>query len=87
LRLSHSALILALLALLVTALSLGQTRLGLSIKAVGHNPVAAVLYGLRPDRLMLVAMLSAGGFAALSGYFQVTAVYHRLIPNSSSNYG
>ncbi|HEX5680420.1 MAG TPA: ABC transporter permease [Desulfobacterales bacterium] len=87
LRLPPTALILSLFALLVTALLLEHTRFGLSIKAVGHNPVAAILYGLRPDRLMLVAMLFAGGFAALAGYFQVTAVYHRLIPNISSNYG
>ncbi|HEX5681554.1 MAG TPA: hypothetical protein VFX82_12040 [Desulfobacterales bacterium] len=87
LRLSPTALLLSILALATTALLLGRTRFGLFLKAVGHNPVASVLYGLRPERLMLVAMLFAGGFAALAGFFQVTAVYHRLIPNISSNYG
>jgi simple sugar transport system permease protein len=87
LRLSPAALLLSILALAATALLLGRTRFGLFLKAVGQNPVASVLYGLRPDRLMLVAMLFAGGFAALAGFFQVTAVYHRLIPNISSNYG
>jgi simple sugar transport system permease protein len=80
-------LLLSVLALAATALLLGRTRFGLFLKAVGHNPVASVLYGLRPDRLMLAAMLFAGGFAALAGYFQIVAVYHRLIPNISSNFG
>jgi simple sugar transport system permease protein len=36
---------------------------------------------------MVLAMLFAGGFAGLAGNLQVTAVYHRLIPAISSNYG
>ena len=87
LRLPPAALLLSFLALTATALLLGRTRFGLFLKAVGLNPVASVLYGLRPDRMMLAAMLFAGGFAALAGFFQVAAVYHRLIPNISSNFG
>jgi simple sugar transport system permease protein len=87
LRIPPVALVLATLALLATALLLERTRFGLAVKAVGRNPVASVLYGLRPKRLMLGTMLIAGGMAASAGYLQVTAVYHRLIPNISSNYG
>lgn len=68
-------------------LLLRYTRTGLELKAVGSNPSAAFLYGLRPAPLMLLAMLFAGGFAGLAGNLQVTAVYHRLIPAISSNYG
>jgi simple sugar transport system permease protein len=32
-------------------------------------------------------MILSGGFAGLAGSIQVTAVYHRLIPSISSNYG
>jgi simple sugar transport system permease protein len=32
-------------------------------------------------------MLLAGGCAGLAGTFQITGVYHRLIPAISSNYG
>ncbi|MCP4627047.1 MAG: ABC transporter permease, partial [bacterium] len=45
------------------------------------------LFGLKPGRYMLLAMLLAGGFAGLAGSIQVTGIYHRLLPNISSNYG
>ena len=87
LRISPAALTLAIAALLATGLMLRHARLGLELKAVGNNPVAAFLYGLSPPRLMVVAMLFAGGFAGAAGFLQVTALYHRLIPAISSNYG
>ena len=36
---------------------------------------------------MPLAMALAGGLAGLAGTFQVTDIYHRLIPSISSNYG
>ena len=79
------------LALVVAALvahlhMLRYTRIGLDLKAVGRNPSVAS-HGLKPSRPMVPAMLFAGGFAGLAGNLQVTAVYHRLIPAISSNYG
>jgi len=87
LRLSPPALIMAVAAVFLTALLLFRTKLGLQLKAVGNNAKAAFLLGLKPDRLMIYAMLFAGGFAGLAGSVQVTGVYHRLIPSISSNYG
>jgi simple sugar transport system permease protein len=87
LRIPPVALALALSALLATGLMLRYTRIGLDLKAVGSNSGAAFLYGLKPSQLMVLAMLFAGGFAGLAGNLQVTAVYHRLIPAVSSNYG
>jgi simple sugar transport system permease protein len=87
LRLPPAALALAAAALVATGLILHVTWIGLYLKAVGRNPGAAFLYGLKPARLMVLAMLFAGGFAGLAGNLQVTAVYHRLIPAISSNYG
>jgi len=86
-RLSPAGLILALLAIILTALMLRYTRIGLSLKAVGGNPRAAYLFGLKPGRHMLLAMIFAGGFAGIAGSMQVTGVYHRLLPAISSNYG
>jgi len=40
-----------------------------------------------PEYLFYHAMGLAGGCAGLAGAFQVTGVYHRLIPVISSNYG
>jgi len=86
-RLSPTGVILALLAIILTALMLRYTRIGLSLKAVGGNPRAAYLFGLKPGRHMLLAMIFAGGFAGIAGSMQVTGVYHRLLPAISSNYG
>ena len=87
LRLSPIGLTMALAALGATALMLRYTRIGLNLKAIGANARAAVLFGLKPGRYMLLAMAFAGGFAGLAGTFQITGVYHRLIPAISSNYG
>lgn len=86
-RLSHVGLLLALSALILTALLLRYTHMGLNLKAIGNNRDAAYLFGLKPDRYLIIAMIFAGGFAGLAGSIQVVGVYHRLLPAISSNYG
>jgi ABC-type uncharacterized transport system permease subunit len=87
LRLSPVGLALAVAALICTAWILDRTRLGLALRGIGNNPRAAYLHGLKPDFYVICAMGLAGGIAGLAGVFQVTGVYHRLIPTISSNYG
>jgi simple sugar transport system permease protein len=87
LRLSPVGLALTIAVLLSTAWVLGRTRLGLALKGIGYNPRAAYLHGLKPSRYIIIAMGLVGGCAGLAGTFQVTGVYHRLIPAISSNYG
>jgi len=86
-RLSPVGIILACFAVLLTALMLRYSRIGLNFKAIGSNRDASYLFGLKPSFYMLVAMFFAGGFAGLAGAMQVTGVYHRLLPAISSNYG
>jgi len=86
-RISPVGLIIAVAALAFTAFILRRTRLGLALDAIGRNRSAAFLHGLKPERFTLAAMGLAGGMAGLAGTFQVTGVYHRLIPAISSNYG
>ena len=87
LRLSPVGLVLVLTALVLTALLMQFTRMGLNLKAIGNNRDASYLFGLNPDRYMIIAMIFAGGFAGLAGSVQVAGVYHRLLPAISSNYG
>jgi len=87
LRISPVGLALALIALIITALLLRYTHMGLNLKAIGNNRDAAYLLGLNSDRYMIIAMIFAGGFAGLVGSLQVAGVYHRLLPAISSNYG
>jgi simple sugar transport system permease protein len=86
-RLSFPALIIVILSLVITALLLRYTKIGLNLKAIGNNASASYLYGLKPARYMILAMIFAGGFAGIAGTIQVSGVYHRLIPSISSNYG
>ncbi|MBN2179481.1 MAG: ABC transporter permease [Deltaproteobacteria bacterium] len=86
-RLSPLGLSLALCAIIVTAIMLRYTKIGLCLKALGSNPNAAHIFDLNTRLYMLLAMVFAGGFAGLAGSMQVTGVYHRLIPAISSNYG
>lgn len=86
-RLTPVALACAIGALVLAGVLLGRSRVGLSLRAVGRNATASFLFGLRPARTMLLAMGLGGGLAGLAGAIQVTAVYHRLIPAVSSNYG
>jgi simple sugar transport system permease protein len=86
-RLSPVGLAVTVLALVVAAWVLNRTRLGLALKGIGSNARAAYLHGLNPNTYFILAMGMAGGCAGLAGAFQVTGVYHRLIPVISSNYG
>ncbi len=86
-RLSLPALAIVCIALILTALLLRYTRIGLNLKAIGSNPFASYLFGLKPGRNMVLAMIFAGGFAGIAGSLQVAGVYHRLLPAISSNYG
>ena len=87
LRISPLGLTIVFSAMLVSAVLLRYTRIGLNLKAIGRNRDAAYLYGLKPDSYMLIAIIFAGGFAGIAGSVQVTGVYHRLLPAISSNYG
>jgi simple sugar transport system permease protein len=86
-RLSPAALLIVISSLILTGFLLRYTRVGLNLKAIGSNPSAAFLFGLKPGWFMILAMICAGGFAGLAGSLQVSGVYHRLIPAISSNYG
>jgi len=86
-RLSPVGFILAAIAIVVTALMLRYTKIGLYLRAIGSNLNAAHMFDLDPRVYILIAMVFAGGFAGLAGSIQVTGVYHRLLPAISSNYG
>ena len=63
------------------------TYIGLRLKAVGKNMKAAFLMGVPTWQYSMFAFLLCGALAGLAGALQVTAVYHRLLPNISNGYG
>ena len=86
-RLSPSALILAVAAIVVVYFLIRGTHFGLRLKAVGRNASAAYLLGVPTWQYMMVSFALCGVFAGLAGAVQVTSVYNRLIPAISSGYG
>jgi simple sugar transport system permease protein len=86
-RLSLWSLAIGLVVLVVIYFLLRDTHFGLRLRAVGKNLPAARRIGIPTALYLMLAFLVCGGIAGLAGALQVTAVYHRLIPAISSNYG
>jgi simple sugar transport system permease protein len=86
-RLSPWTLVIGLLSVALVFFLLRGTYFGLKLKAVGKNQQAAGRMGIRTGLFMMSAFLVCGALAGVAGSLQVTAVYHRLIPAISSNYG
>lgn len=60
-------LVLAILAVLITAFILKKTTLGFELKAVGFNRYAAEYAGINANRCIIVSMMIAGALAGLGG--------------------
>ncbi|MFN5726061.1 MAG: ABC transporter permease [Pseudanabaena sp.] len=84
---SPIALAIAIFALIVTAITIRATYFGLKLKAVGNNLRAAYVLGIPAIEQMLSSFVICGALAGIAGSLQVVAVFHRLIPNVSSNLG
>lgn len=84
---SPIALILAAITLIATIIIIRNTYFGLKLRAVGQNIRAAYILGIPAIQQLLSAFAICGGLAGIAGALQVMAVFHRLIPNISSNLG
>jgi general nucleoside transport system permease protein len=58
---------------------LWRTKLGYEVRAVGLNSEAAVYGGIRPDRIIIIAMAVSGGLAGLVAVNEVLGAQHRLL--------
>ncbi len=87
LSISGFELILVFILFIFTWILIRKSIVGLKLHASGSNPFASRLLGLQPTLSIHLALAVCGGFAGLAGLFQVSGVYHRLIPSISSNYG
>ena len=84
---SWIALAIAAVGLIGAIVTLRGTYFGLKLKAVGNNLRASFVLGIPAVRQRLSAFAICGALAGLAGALQVLAVFHRLIPNISSNLG
>ena len=58
---------------------LWRTKLGYEIRAVGLNSDAAVYAGIKPQRIVMIAMAVSGGLAGLVAVNEVLGAQHRLL--------
>jgi simple sugar transport system permease protein len=79
--------VLAVVIAILAAIVIGLTRAGLSLRAVGANPIAARYAGVRDTRVMFMAMLYSGGLCGLAGAIEILGFQHRLQEGFSPGFG
>jgi simple sugar transport system permease protein len=75
------AFVLALLVAAAVWFYLWHSRWGYALRAFGHSPTAAVYGGIRPVRIVIVAMCVSGALAGLLSLNEVMGGHHRLLLN------
>jgi simple sugar transport system permease protein len=73
------SLVLALLCAVGVYLGLWKSQPGYAVRAVGFAPEAALYAGMRPRRLVMVAMAASGALAGLVGINEIAGVHGRLL--------
>jgi simple sugar transport system permease protein len=84
---AHIGIIVALLAVAVTAATLAWTRWGFSLRAVGGNGEAARRAGLPVIVLVISALLAGGALAGLAGMLQFSGLEGQLRPGLGATFG
>lgn len=76
---ANISLFLALFAALAVWVLIWKTRLGYEIRAFGHSEKAAIYAGIKPLKIIMVAMLVSGGLAGMMAVNTVQGEAERLI--------
>jgi general nucleoside transport system permease protein len=83
----HIGLPIAIVIAVVIAVLLSKTILGLRLRAVGLNPVAANRAGISYARTVIFALAAAGGLGGLAGALMLLGEQYTLKDGFSSGYG
>ncbi|WP_425256703.1 ABC transporter permease [Rubrivivax sp. RP6-9] len=75
------SVLLALAAAVLVWLGLWKSQPGYAVRAVGFAPEAALYAGMRPKRLVLLAMAASGALAGFVGINEIAGVHGRLLPD------
>jgi simple sugar transport system permease protein len=84
---SHTGIFIALVAVGLVWLALERTRWGFEVRAIGDNPRAARVAGIRTAWITVAVLVASGALAGLAGAIEVTALHHRLILGLTPGYG
>jgi simple sugar transport system permease protein len=83
----HAGILVAVAAAVVVAVFLGRSLPGYEIRAMGDNPRAARIAGIRLPRLTLLTLAASGALAGLAGGIEVSGYHNRLILGLTPGYG
>lgn len=83
----HLGIVFALIAALCVHFVLARTAWGLRLKAVGVNERAARRAGVRPGRMMVLALLCAGALGGMAGAIMIQGEQFNLKSGFTSGYG
>jgi ABC-type uncharacterized transport system permease subunit len=83
----HVGIVVPFLIVIVAWWLLYRTTIGFEIRTVGANPDAALYAGMRPRRLIVLAMTTAGLLAGLAGSLEILGVSRNMPAAYSTNVG
>lgn len=83
----HLGLVIAILAVIVTAIVVGRSRYGFKLDVVGRNPGAAAYAGIDPVRIAGGVLAVSGAFAGLAGAVEISGLYGRLQEGFAPGFG
>jgi simple sugar transport system permease protein len=81
------SIVLALACCVAVWLFLWRTRWGYALRAMGHNPEAAVYAGTDLKRMTMLVMCLSGALAGFVGVNELMGVQHRLLLDFPAGYG
>lgn len=81
------SIVLALGCCVAVWLFLWHTRWGYALRAMGHNPQAALYAGTDLKRMTMLAMCLSGALAGFVGVNELMGVHHRIVLDFPAGYG
>jgi simple sugar transport system permease protein len=82
----HTGVLLAVLVAVATVVVMRRTVPGYELRAVGTNPRAAAVHGVRIGRVAVGSLVVGGALAGFAGAIEVAGVHGKLIEGMQSNY-
>jgi simple sugar transport system permease protein len=83
----HAGFLVAVLAVVATALVVRRGRYGFKLDVVGQNASAAAYAGMNPAAIAGMVLAVSGGFAGLAGAVEISGVYGRLQEGFAPGFG
>lgn len=82
----HTGTVLALVVSIAAAVWVRRTSSGFELTAVGANPRASLVHGIRTSRVAGVGLIVGGAAGGLAGAIEVAGVHSRLLEGMQSNF-